>query len=450
MSTSIPMNGDVMEHWLLSGKSARISGLDLKPLAHPAMPSTPRRVVKGQAAVYFMQQSPHQNTWLIKKFTPSRRPSDTYLQAVSRCIPGQAEFFTCTQRRFLTAGHLDRRYSQYVSDGLPDWIEGTILMPAVPGSSWATIADSLREGELELSCEQRLRAALNLAVCIECLEAWECSHRDISLNNVFWAPDDRVYLIDLDSLYHKDLPFQSNTTVGTLGYIPPFTRSLDGQFDAACSWCPHADRFALAVMIAEFLLVGPDAPEAQEDGSLFSQAQLAQPEDDFVKSQVDALWRINRESGILLWKALHAAGFESCPAPVHWRAVLQRALGSNRRHACSSVVRNMPDGVSQVVCEHCGRPWRISQPRLESLRSKGSPILCGDCLQNQMLTWKAEQSQHERDHPLTQCAECHSAIRLHKDKLARLQSAGKSPLCRTCLEQKPSLRNSFCPRTIHY
>jgi hypothetical protein len=44
------------------------------------------------------------------------------------------------------------------------------------------------------------------------------------------------------------MPFQANTTIGTLGYIAPFMKATGGPPDPAASWCHGADRFALAVL----------------------------------------------------------------------------------------------------------------------------------------------------------------------------------------------------------
>lgn len=489
LGRSLTTSTDVINRWLRSGETIRLSGLDLRPIQHPAMEGTPLHVLKGQAAVYFLEQRPHGNKWLLKKFAPSRQPPNSYLAEASRCLPGGHELFTCTQRRLLNAAHFDRIYSRHKDPDLISWLEGAVLMPKVPGSPWTLVADALRAGELEMPLDQRVAVALNLARCIERLEAWGVSHRDLSSGNVFVAPDNRIYLIDLDSLFHPNLAFPANTTAGTNGYMARFLRGRSGDWDASRSWCRCADRVALAVLIAEFLLIGPRGPASHEDGTLFSQAQLEQPDGDFVRSQVESLWKIGRDCGILLWKALRATTFGACPSPGHWQAALRRVFStvgahcsndsgklprrSPRHHPCagcgveSSVKEATFTGVQhrgkpalcssyprptqeswfalqskldadkpQILCEHCLSPMRILRLTLDLLRSKGKPILCRSCLAMQMQVWKSEQTEREREYPAVVCAECGARNRLHRKRLQSLQAAGKVVLCRECLQIK--------------
>jgi serine/threonine protein kinase len=300
-----------VDAWLWSGQTMRLAGLDFVPMCHPAFQDTAQRVVKGQAAVYFLRQQPHGSVWLLKKFSPSRRPSDEYLARVQECLPGGIEFFTCTQRRFLSADLVDGRHSPYRAPEFAAWLEGTILMPKVPGTSWSVVADSLRSGEVDLTLAQRLRAAANLADCVGRLETAGCCHRDLSGSNVFLADDARIFVIDWDSLWQAQLPYQANTTVGTPGYIAPFTRSPTGDWDALRSWRPYADRYALAVLIAEILLVSTALSDAQEDSTLFAQAQLEHPDGEFIRTQTDRLMQISIAVGQLFNEAVHA------PARLH-------------------------------------------------------------------------------------------------------------------------------------
>lgn len=477
---------DPVTSWLASGRCVRISGLDLRPLPHPAMKDTPWCIVKGQASVYFLEDANHHHRWLLKKFSLSRRPSDEYLRRVSQCLPGRAELFTCIQRRFLKPQHLDRVFSGYWDARLAGWLDGTILMPQVPGQPWASIADQARDGELELSTRQRLRIALNLAGCVGHLEAGQCSHRDLSATNVFATDDGRIYLIDLDSLYHPSLGFEPNTTVGTRGYIAPFTRSPSGEYDARLSWCPLADRFPMTILIAETLLVSRHTGVCHEDGSLFSQVQLEKQDSGLRQTHVNALVVLERELGELLRQGLEARSFEECPSPAAWQAALQRAwrrldaglnspsgnricrscancgaqvlitedrLASLRQKGrsilcgpCLQVQRRAWETdearrnqeAPSVVCEHCARQIRRPKERIEHLRDNGKPILCGPCLQEQIGCWHGEQATRQQQMDSVTCPACLKDFRIDKAKLSSLRQAGKTPLCRSCRE---SVRN---------
>jgi serine/threonine protein kinase len=291
---------DVASDWLESGQVARICGLDLRPLPNPVLAARPQCITKGQATVFFLQQVPQGNIWFLKIFSPGRRPVDDYLRTVSSCLPGGAGFFTCTQRRLLVREYLDVGRSTYTNPALTNLIDGGVMMPKVPGSTWASIADDLRDGTLVLSTAKRLQMCINLAECVCILEAGQCCHRDISYTNVFFDQDGRAYLIDWDCLYHPQLTFQPNTTVGTMGCIAPFIQASDGNTDAALSWCACSDRFALAVLITEILLVGPETPLPHEDGTLFSQAQIDSAGNDFVTEQTQKLTKVSKPCGYLL------------------------------------------------------------------------------------------------------------------------------------------------------
>jgi serine/threonine protein kinase len=478
-----------MDKWLASDQAARICGLDFRPQPHPALPDTAKCTIKGQGSVFFLLQVPQGNIWLLKKFAPSRRPSDDYLKSVTRYLPGGAEFFTCTQRRILTSNHLDLRNSYYKNPDFADWLAGSILMPKVPGTPWASMADDLREGNLELSIIQRLQVSLNLVKCIALLEKAQCSHRDLSSTNVFVTIDGRVFLIDWDCMYHPQLPFQLNTTSGTMGYIAPFIKIANRNSIASASWCEHADRFALAVLIAEILLIGPDTPLPHEDGTLFSQSQIEAAGNNFIRGQIEQLRCLSKPCTALLKKAFIASTFQECPSPVDWEIALKYSLhkqrpdeGLNPQHIkrsrimqvlcdnchtqfqiseekCNSLKRqgksilcnsclaiqfnvwsmkriqhNMT--FPQVSCEHCQQLFRISREKLDVLREQAKPILCSQCLTEQLRQWHAESVKYEQDHPKVKCANCTKSFRIRKDKLDSLSAEGKKIFCKDCLETK--------------
>ena len=493
MTIDVTTNKDIVNDWLTSGQAVRICGQDLRPVHHGVFADRALCIVKGQAEVYFLEQVPHGNIWLLKVFAPGRRPTDDYLGAVSGYLPGTAEFFTCTQRRLLTEDHMDLRNSGFRNPALARLTEGAVMMPKVPGTTWASIADDLRDGTMELSYARRLRMGLSLATCISMLEAGQCSHRDLSSTNVFFEENGRAYLIDWDCLYHPQLPFQPNTTVGTMGYMARFIAVTDGYADAASSWRVCADRFALAVLIVETLLVGPETASPHEDGSLFSQAQIDTHGDDFVRDQIKQLKRISTPCAALAEQAFNSPSFAECPSPGDWIGALKYTLrkqndirGPNRGQyvrfvhvACSKCdvsfktseakVKMIEDKgqellcrnclkiqmnewsagkaqrdmeIPQVCCEHCQVYFRLPREKLDALLAKGKPILCPTCLQNQMRKWKTE---NEKNYSHEVCAECGCDFNISKDKLGILKNKGKQVLCRDCLREK--LRLDDRPKT---
>ncbi|HDL01133.1 MAG TPA: hypothetical protein ENH23_02760 [candidate division Zixibacteria bacterium] len=483
MKLCLSTETDAINHWHSSGQAARICGLDLNPITHPLLSNSVQCVIKGQASVFFLKQVPQGNIWLLKKFAPSRRPTDDYLQAVTDYLPGGVEFFTCSQRRLLTSNHLDIRNSGYKNSNLIDFLEGTILMPKVHGTTWASIADDLREEKVTLYFNDRLQIALNLAECISLLEAGQCSHRDLSSTNVFVGNKGEVYLIDWDCLYHPKLSFQSNTTIGTMGYIAPFLKDINGQFDAAASWCNYSDRFALSVLIAEILLIDSRTPKPKEDGTLFSQSQIDSRVSIFVEEQIEILEDFSPQCANLFTQAFFASTFQDCPSPDDWISILKHTLRiSSQRYPqhdhhykvnCDSCRTTFPisktkhlllkqKGKSvlckkcfevqlcywssekvqqnltypQVCCEHCSKHFRLQREKLDKLRNQAKPILCQPCLAGQMRLWKNESIVYEQNHPRVACTRCFKSFRISRDKLNILSSKGKSLLCKSCFKIK--------------
>jgi len=487
MDTNMNTDIDVTNSWLQSGQTIRISGLDLRPLAHPILDKTVRCITKGQATVFFLEQVPHGRIWLLKKFTTGRRPTDEYMQAVNDYLPGGPGFYTCTQRRLLCREHIDRRNSTYRQSEMENFIEGTILMPKVPGTTWASVADDLRDGSEVISLSSRLLISQNLAKCIELLEAAHCSHRDLSSTNVF-VDQKEVLLIDWECMYHNNLTFQPNTTLGTMGYIAPFANSSTRMIDARWSWCECADRFALAVLIAEILLIDQSTPLIQEDGTLFSQAQIDEAGNNAVAEQINRLGQISRPAGALLKHAFLSKRSRDCPAPGAWIAALKTTprrqassvkatdrysrnrttlvmcgrceetfrmsitkrdglLGQNKTPLCKTCFNAVQSHWANqrlqlnmehpnVCCEHCEERVRISRRKLDALRSQGKPILCPDCLREQLETWKEEQAKHDHLRPHVTCTICKAKYCMDRFRMEELQSKGKPLLCRECLKAK--------------
>jgi serine/threonine protein kinase len=432
-------DAQVVERWLLSGKIAHISGLDLKPVPHPLLLESPQCIIKGQGCIFFLRQYPQKNIWLLKKFASSRRPSREYLRAVTDYLPGMAEFFTCTQRRVLTARHIDLRKSTYKNAWLRNWIEDTVLMPKVPGQPWSSMADQIREGTRELSILDRLRMSLSLAECVDRLEACGCSHRDLSCGNVFVSQDSYVYLIDWDCLYNRQLPFQANTTAGTMGYMPSFIKISSGNWDASRSWRRCADRFALSILITEFLLLNNDTSMPQEDGSFFSQAQLDEPDKQFVSEQVIKLCKLSRKCASLLKVTLNASSFEECPSPAQWRDILRYSLRRERVQKQTDPAQRPFRRHLKHICAECSEPCWLDEARSIELKSRGKPVLCKSCLDSQLENQSAARQKRDIRYPEIACEHCGDIFRVRREKLNKLRSQAKVILCHSCLQQQMHL-----------
>ncbi|MFA7281371.1 MAG: protein kinase [Sterolibacterium sp.] len=360
----------IVERWLVSGRTIRLCGLDLKPRPHPALPGTPQSIARGQGTVFFLDQPDHNNTWLLKIFAPSKRPADVYLNAVADRLPGSLPFFSAKQRRLLQSHHLNWAFSDYRDPELVGCINGTILMPRVPGRTWASLADDLRDGQVELDATRRIGIAIHLADCVEQLETVHCAHRDLSAGNVFVTDDGQVYLIDCDCLFHPDITYPTHTSPGTNGYIAPFLHLGGADYDARGSWHPLADRFALAILIAEFLLVEAGTP-IQEDGSLFNQQSLMHG-DPSVQRVSQLLATIHPRLAGLFQQTLAAHCYDQCPAPTDWISAL--------RHHQRYAGKRQPASRVRCHCGTCGTSVWLAVTKLQELEQKNRAVLCQACL----------------------------------------------------------------------
>jgi serine/threonine protein kinase len=261
--------------------------------------------------------------WIIKKFHPGRSPDAGYLAAVRALIPVEPGFASGSGRRVLA--RTDVR-GEGTGQQLAEWCAGTILMPKVAGIDWAAAADRLRTRSLALSREARALLCRNLARAIQQLERAGSSHRDLSTGNVYLDPSTlEIALIDWDSLYHPSLTMPANTTCGSLGYIAPFVYR-GGAIDAATTWGPGADRFALAICCVEFLLMGPDSPLAG-DGGMFTQEELRRGAGVNLDAARATLRREAPVAAQFFERALAATSYAACPTPVEWERLAEGIVG---------------------------------------------------------------------------------------------------------------------------
>lgn len=314
------MSHEVVDKWLKSHKFAQVNGKRLRPLEHTLLKGTPLSVQKGQAEAYWVSDENGQN-WILKKFNNGKGLEPTYLNAIPSLLPKDNAFKAGTQRQVLSACTLNRNTGCYYTAALANWLDGTVLMPKIPGCDWSATADDIREGKLKLQKGHRIQLALNLANLILVLEKYNCCHRDISSGNVFIImPSGEIYLIDFDSMYHPNLAMPKATTCGSVGYTSPYAW-LSNNLDAKRTWCLYADRYALAIIIVEFLTLDKDSP-LTADGGMFEQEELRKRGGkgiDDIKKVLSKEWA---QVLPLFDVVINSRNFASCPSPQDWQKVL--------------------------------------------------------------------------------------------------------------------------------
>lgn len=325
-----------IEVWLDTGKSAAVAGHTLQPTRHPLM-AAPLAVTRSQATVYYVT-SADDSRWLIKKFLQHTALQPDYVAAVATVVPPLQVMRCAWERRVLKSSDLQQHTANFCSRDLATWLEGTLLMPGLRGEAWGTILTSIADGSIEVALSERLQICAELALAISALELAGCSHRDLSAGNLLVDVSvPAIHLIDWDAVYSPVLEFQPATTLGTEGYMAPWVEQR-----AEDSWCPYADRFALAICIVEMLTVQAET-RLYGDGSLFEQSALGRSDAVLTASSralIDGGW-LSVEA--LLRCTWNASSFERCPSPSAWL----RALTGH-----ADAWKTKRQGVHAIVGEH--------------------------------------------------------------------------------------------------
>lgn len=312
------MSAESVETWLKSRKYAQIDGKRLKPLPHRALKGMPMAVQRGQAEVFFLL-SDNGKQWIIKKFHQGRCPNKSYLKSVNRMLPKHKGFRSGINRRVLTEKHLKKIHGCYYNRNLQQWLDGSILMPRIKGMDWAALADEIRDGDRQLENEQRLLLCRNLSELVCLLESNQCAHRDLSSGNTFIIPDTwEVALIDFDCFYHPSLSMPKSTTCGTEGYIPKFVWHY-GTPSLNVTWCHYADRFSLALLNTEFLVLDKGT-SLTADGGMFDQDELRARSGKIIRHTVKKLKSEYPEAASLFQVAINSRSYKDCPSPQDWIA----------------------------------------------------------------------------------------------------------------------------------
>lgn len=307
-----------VDRWHESRLPVRLAGRRLHTVPHP-VGHGPLSSARLQGEAFYLEDD-EGGRWILKKFNPRHRPSEAYIRSVSRCLPLHRGFQSGLERTVISSGDLVDEPGCHATEALSAWLEDTVLMPRIHGTSCAEILEELQAGLL-LPLEERAALALDLVEQVGVLEGARAAHRDLSGGNVLLDLDARrAHLIDWDTLYHGSLPFQPNTSLGSPGYLAPW---LDARPET--SWRERADRYALAVMAASLVAGGP-ALRLWGDGQFLDQDQEGPPTPASVETLRQELGSRAPSLLPLLDGALVAPGFDECPSPADWARCLERLV----------------------------------------------------------------------------------------------------------------------------
>jgi serine/threonine protein kinase len=314
---------DVIESWLASGQYAVINDVAVIPRRLDDLSPVPLTTKGEQAFAYYLIDDLDKG-WVLKKFFPETRPDDSYLDAIQTLIPERPGFESGFERDVLRSSSVSS--TAYSQADFRTWIDGSILMPQVMVSSWADLSDSIRQGDAVLSRVERLLLCQKLAEIVGWLESAGLAHRDLSNTNVMMdALNIEIHLIDWDSLYHSTLEMPANTSCGTQGYIAPFVND-SGTGDIRTSWQENADRFALARLNVEIMVMGAGLSIREIS---IDQNELQNRTGKRLEAVRGSLRHISPTAVEFLDAAITARSFAECPSPSDWIELAERELASS-------------------------------------------------------------------------------------------------------------------------
>jgi serine/threonine protein kinase len=346
-----------LEKWFRSGKYAQVNGSRVRPVPHPVMQEEPLTIQKGQAVAICLICDDG-SKWILKKFHPGKNLDRCYLESVTALLPRLDGFIAGTQRQILSSGKVTRVHQCYYANDLVIFIDDSMLMPQVGGDPWSGLADEIREGQIQLSKVERIALCHHLVELIAALEDSNCSHRDISSGNIFIdIATGKIYFIDFDSLFHPSLAMPKSTTCGTIGYAPPFAWRGD-VMEAKRTWCPHADRYALGILVTEFCILDKGSPMTS-DGGMFDQDELRSRSGPGLNSAMRALITNWPNLSSLFEATINSRDFESCPGPRDWKQAIDRIFP---KPPSLADIEGIPAGYFEKILKNASRPAIIFRP----------------------------------------------------------------------------------------
>lgn len=224
-------------------------GADYVVQQHPAASHLPFSA-EGKRAIVYNLKAAAGNAWALKVFkkkyqTPDLLASVGNLKQLAR-FPGM-----------LAANRSIIAPTDRPAVECPDLSYAT-LMPWIPGKTWNDLLLSAakmgQQGKAVYDPQTGVALCRRFIEVMDELERIGAAHTDIAPGNVMLTLQSRdVQLLDLEDLFFPGAQPPSIQNTGSAGYRHP---SAD---NGKTTWCPEGDRYAVAIMAAEFLIVSNPA-----------------------------------------------------------------------------------------------------------------------------------------------------------------------------------------------
>lgn len=204
-------------------------------------------------------------------------------------------------------------------------LENAMLMPWIKGDLWLKILLDRQA----LTLRQSIALAKHLSHSLARLEEFGLAHCDLANKNVkIRHRYDRTYLLDVEDMYHEDLPIPYPKPTGSAGYQHRFLNGL---------WNEHGDRFAGAILLSEILCWHDEAVRASSYGESYFEADDLQKDSSYRYQTISAgLARLQDKAGgrrtlvRLLKRAWESDKPQDCPTLREWRGEISALYDAHK------------------------------------------------------------------------------------------------------------------------
>lgn len=322
-----------------SNEVIKIEGVNYKIAEHPSAPGMPFGVSGRRATVYKLTGDGEDKA--LKVFQPIFR--EPRMVGVTEKLKKYADFpgLRVAKRIVLTASkHADLLKEEKN-------LTYAILMPWIEGNVWTYII----YGKIETSPQNSLILAKSFTSILLKMEENGLAHCDLSSANLIITAKNEIELIDIEEMFGPDFMKPSKLPAGSPGYAHKLV--IDGL------WSEEADRFAGAILIAEFL--GWSSEKVRKsawDDSFFNPEEMQTDCERFqiLFNEIRNLW--GSEISELFHRAWFSESLRECPTFSEWFIALPEKWSDYHATAFiqeygNSEEKTIPTNELHWACPNC-------------------------------------------------------------------------------------------------
>ena len=275
---------------------------------HPAAPGLPYGQKGRRGTVYQVEVAADHSLHALKVFTDFFQDERNALSAARLAsFAGMPGLQACYRKVIIP-----QRYPDLIQ-AYPQLLYG-VMMPWIHGDTWCDLVNALEP----LYPDQCLLLARDLVGVLIEMEKRAIAHCDLSGANLLLTLNPiKVNLVDVEEIYSPDLvsPDSRKLPAGTPGYAHATA--------AGGLWNRYADRFAGAVLIAEFLGWSSESVRQKSyEYQYFDQkeVQTNSPRFQLLRETIRRLW--GRQTADAFSHAWFSQQLENCPSFSDWISIL--------------------------------------------------------------------------------------------------------------------------------